>query len=227
MNSMAPRGSASPELPREPASAKPGAASETCVRWPQAVGDNGLAAGLKQGLPESYELLVRQHGGRMLAVARRLLRNEHDARDALQDAFVTAFSSMHAFRGDSSLGTWLHRIVVNAALMKLRRARSRPEVSIEELLPAFDETGHQTNPILEDWTENQEQAFMRTEARSIVRSSIDRLPETHRTVLMLRDIEELATPEVARLLGITENAVKIRLHRARQALATLLAGVTV
>ena len=182
-----------------------------------------LLAALRAGDPRAYERLVCTHGGRMLAVSRRLLRCEEEARDALQDAFLQAFRALPRFAGQSALGTWLHRIVVNACLMRLRRRRARPEESIEPLLPTFLEDGHKEIPAVE-WAEPCDRLLERREVREMVREAIDRLPETYRTVLMLRDIEEMSTAEVAQALGTTENAIKIRLHRARQALRELLDG---
>ena len=105
-----------------------------------------LVAGLRAGEPDAYERLVRQHGGHLLAVARRLTGNEEDARDAVQDAFLSAYKAMDRFDGTAKLSTWLHRIAVNAALMKLRTRRRKPEQPIEPLLPAFLDDGHQANP---------------------------------------------------------------------------------
>ena len=169
----------------------------------------------------AFAELLRRHGGRMLAVARRLLRDEEEARDAVQEAFVAAFRGLARFDGHSLLGTWLHRIVVNAALMRLRRRKARPEEPIEPLLPRFLSDGHQADPAA-PWQEDAESLLARAETRAQVRAAIDRLPESYRTVLLLRDLEELDTAEVAGMLGITPNAVKIRLHRARQALRGLL-----
>lgn len=156
----------------------------------------------------------------MLAVSRRLLRNEEDARDAVQESLISAFRSIDRFEGGSRIGTWLHRIAVNCCLMKLRSRQRRPEDSIEDLLPKFVEDGHQVEPSV-DWAEPVDAMLQRREICALVRQCIDRLPETYRTVL-LRDIKELSTEEAARLVGVTENALKIRLHRARQALRTLL-----
>lgn len=180
-----------------------------------------LLAGLRAGDPQAYEILVRTYGGRLLAAARRILHSEEDAHDALQDAFLSAFRAIGSFQEGARVSTWLHRIVVNAALMKLRTRRRRPEESIEELLPTYLEDGHRENPG-PAWKENTETLLGRQEVRAAVRECIDRLPEAYRTVLLLRDIEELDTEETARLLEVTPNAVKIRLHRARQALRTLL-----
>ena len=180
-----------------------------------------LLAGLRTGDGKAYEQLVRNYGGRLLAVARRFLPNEDDARDALQDAFLSAFRAIGSFQEGARVSTWLHRIVINAALMKLRTRRRRPEESIDDLLPTFLEDGHRENPG-PAWKETSETALQRQETRVLVRGCIDRLPDAYRTVLLLRDIEELDTEETAQLLDITPNAVKIRLHRARQALRTLL-----
>lgn len=183
--------------------------------------DPALLADLRAGKEEAFARLLREHGGRMLAVARRLVRDEEDARDAVQEAFVSAFRSLERFEGGSRLSTWLHRIVVNCCLMRLRSRQRRPEEPIEDLLPRFLEDGHQESRAV-DWSEPVDALLQRQEICALVRASIDRLPESYRTVLVLRDIEELSTAEAAGLLGITENALKIRLHRARQALRTLL-----
>jgi len=186
--------------------------------WPD---ERPLLARVQAGDDEACERLVRENTGRLLAVARRYLRQEEDARDAVQEAFVAAFRSISRFEGTSSLSTWLHRIVINCCLMKLRSGRRRPETSIEELLPRFDESGHR---ILESaqLPEGAEEALERDETRRRVRAAIARLPENYRAVLLLRDIEEASTADAARMLGLTPNAVKIRLHRARQALRAVL-----
>jgi len=180
-----------------------------------------LLAALRRGDERAYELLVTRFGGRLLAVARRILRDEDEARDALQEAYLLAFRALPRFAGDSRISTWLHRIVVNAALMRIRRRKARPEEPIEPLLPSFREDGHATEPFRE-WRDGADALLARREARTLVREAIDRLPESYRLVVLLRDIDELDTVETAELLGVTPNAVKIRLHRARQALRSLL-----
>jgi RNA polymerase sigma-70 factor (ECF subfamily) len=168
--------------------------------------------------------MVRKFGGRMLATARRLLGSEDDARDALQDAFLGAFKSSAHFRGDSAIATWLHRIVINSALMQLRYRKRHPEEQMDELLPQFDQNGYWLDAC--DCSLQPDTALETFETRAMVRRCIEQLPPSHRIVLLLRDIEELDTEEVASLLGVTTNAVKIRLHRARQALKTLIAEAT-
>jgi RNA polymerase sigma-70 factor (ECF subfamily) len=180
-----------------------------------------LVARLRAGDDQAFEVLVRRHGGRMLAAARRLLRDDEAARDALQEAFLSAFTAIDRFDGRSRLSTWLHRIVLNCALMRLRRGRRRPEQPIDDLLPRFADDGHWVAAAPEE-TDESHALLERRETQTVVRACIDRLPESYRTVLVLRDIEELDTREVADRLDLTTNAVKVRLHRARQALRTLL-----
>ncbi len=184
----------------------------------------GLVERLKQGDEQAFEHVVRHYGGRLLAVARRILPEEEEARDAVQEAFVSAFQSIASFRRGALLSTWLHRIVVNAALMRLRASRRAVIEGLEDLLPRFDENGHHVRPGL-PWRAAPDEQHLRKELCAGVRRAIDALPSGYRTVLVLRDVEGLATRETAALLGWTENAVKIRLHRARQALRTLLEPV--
>jgi RNA polymerase sigma-70 factor (ECF subfamily) len=183
--------------------------------------DARLLDRIRHGDESACEALVRQHAGRMLAVARRFLRTEEDSADAVQDAFLSAFRSLAGFEGNSTLGTWLHRIAVNVCLMRLRtRSRSR-EVPIDDLLPTFDETGHHSRPVRQ-WEDQALARLTQAETCSHVRACIDRLPDPYRQILLLRDIEELDTKQTAHHLGIDAGAVKTRLHRARQALRTLL-----
>ncbi len=180
-----------------------------------------LVARLRAGEEKAYEELVRRHGGRMLAVARRFLPEEEDARDAVQDAFLSAFRAIDRFQGQSRLSTWLHRIVVNAALLKLRARRRHPEEPIEAFLPEFEPDGHQAEPAV-PWRADVLERLEREELRRIVRAAIERLPDSHRLVLLLRDIEGLDTAETAAALEITAANAKVRVHRARQALRALL-----
>ena len=180
-----------------------------------------LLAGLRAGSDAAYETLVRDTSGRLLAVARRIVGTDEEARDVLQEAYLSAFKALDRFEANARLSTWLHRIVVNNALKRLRTRKRKPEEPIEPMLPAFKEDGHQAHEAVA-WSDGADVVLERAETRAFVRSQIDRLPGTYRTVLLLRDIEELNTPETAAMLGITENAVKIRLHRARQALRALL-----
>jgi RNA polymerase sigma-70 factor (ECF subfamily) len=185
--------------------------------------DAQLVARLREGDAAAHEQIVREHGGRMLAAARRLLRVEEDARDVVQESFIAAFRAIDGFAGTARLSTWLHRIVVNTALMRLRSRRRRHEDSIEDLLPKFAEDGHFADE-QQEWETSCEDVLDRQQTRAMVRAAIDQLPENYRTVLVLRDLEELDTDETAAALGVTPNTVKTRLHRARHALRALLAS---
>jgi RNA polymerase sigma-70 factor (ECF subfamily) len=180
--------------------------------------DAMLVARLQAGDPDAYETLVRAHSGRLLSVARRFLPNNEDAQDAVQEAFIKAFRAIGTFEARAQLHTWLHRILVNTALMKIRSRKRRPEESIDDLLPTFQADGHQTTES-RDWSDA---IFERKETAAIVRQAIAQLPNHYRVVLTLRDIEERDTIETATALGTTTTVVKVRLHRARQALRTLL-----
>jgi RNA polymerase sigma-70 factor (ECF subfamily) len=186
-------------------------------------GGNAHLAALRDGDAAAWEAFVRRHGPRMLATARRFARGEDEAEDVVQEAFAQAFKALKSFRADAQISTWLHRIVVNAALMRRRSASRRPETSLDDLLPTFDSDGHHASPI-PTMPDDPESLVGRAEVRIKIRRCIDELPESHRTVILLRDIEELDTAETAEILGVSENAVKVRLHRARQALATLFSS---
>lgn len=181
-----------------------------------------LLTALRAGREDAFETLVRAHSGRMLSVCRRILRSDEEAKDAVQEAFVSAFRGISKFEGSCQLGTWLHRIAVNASLMRLRSKKRRPEESIDDLLPAFKEDGHaRVEP--RDFSPSALQMVETRETAEFVRGCIDRLPEMYRVVLLLRDIEELDTSEAAEVLGVSEGVIKVRLHRARHALRRLLA----
>src|SRR5437667_7872562 len=120
-----------------------------------------LVARLRAGEQSAFEQLVRSNSGKLLATARRLLPNEEDARDAVQSAFIRAFQSLSRFREESRISTWLHRILVNEALMRLRSKKDKEE-SIDELMPTFVADGHQTRDTV-DWSETADAALERAE----------------------------------------------------------------
>ena len=147
---------------------------------PLAESETNLVRGLKAGEEEAYEQLVRLHSGRLLAVARRFLNDPEEARDAVQDAFLSVFRAVDRFEGGALLSTWLHSILVNACLMRLRTRRRRPEESIEPLLPVFDKTDHQAEPS-RAWPDLEGEAVRSQTARK-VQELIQRLPEGYRIV---------------------------------------------
>ena len=183
-----------------------------------------IIEGMRAGDDRAFERLVRAHVGPLHAVALRLLKNEADADEIVQEAFLSAFRNFESFRGDARLKTWLHRIVVNTALQRLRRSKRQATtevVDVSELLPRFRDDGH-PEQFPQRWAQTIEELATRAETREQVRQMIDKLPDNYRTVLILRDIEELDTSETAELLELTPGTVKVRLHRARQALRNLL-----
>lgn len=187
--------------------------------------ERALIEGMRVGDERAFERLVREHVGPLHAVALRLVQNPADADDVVQEAFLSAFRRFDSFRGEAKLATWLHRITVNAALQRLRRTKRRARhgevVDVSELLPRFSEDGI-TEHFHAPWVSTIEELAARAETREQVRAMIDKLPDNYRTVLILRDIEEFDTAAVAELLELTPGAVKVRLHRARQALRNLL-----
>lgn len=199
-----------------------GTVTAVCYASVNSMDEAALTDGLRAGDNTVFETLVRTYGGRMLAVARRVLRNEEDARDAVQDAFISAFRHRESFKGDALVSTWLHSIVVNSALMRLRARTRKAEEAIEDYLPRFLPDGHHAESFA-SWTEPVDVALSRKETSGMVRKAIGELPETYRTVVLLRDIEGLSTEETAKIVNTTPNAVKIRLHRGRMALRTLIA----
>jgi len=174
--------------------------------------ETDLLRSLRDRDESAFEELVRFHRSRMLATARGMLKNEEDARDAVQDAFLAAFQGIARFRGGSRLATWLHRIVVNCCLMTLRRRRARPE----HLLARFPDVPDTGGRLAESSLEREETA-------DALRAGIDRLPDTQRRVFVMRAIRGLRTQDAARALDLTPNVVRIRLHRAKRALRGELA----
>jgi len=180
-----------------------------------------LVSRLQAGDDSAYAEVVNTYGGRLLAVARRIMRSEADAEDVLQEAFLSAFKAIERFDGRSTLGTWLHRITVNAALMRKRWHKARPATSIESLLPQYKSDGHHADPP-QRWTSVTNDVASRIEESELLWSAIDRLPPEYREVVVLREIEGIDSKSVAAELGISDALVRQRLHRARQALMKLL-----
>ncbi len=183
--------------------------------------DRDLISDLKRGDGPSTDVFVRENMGWMLASARRIVRDQFLAEDCVQAAFVNVFKNLEKFEGHSSLRIWMHRIVVNQALMALRARNRLQEMPIDDLLPEFDAGSCR----LEDSRvtfENPETLLVQSQSVETVISLINKMPDIYRIVLLLRDIEELSTSDVAEMLGLSESNVKVRLHRARSGLKKLL-----
>jgi RNA polymerase sigma-70 factor, ECF subfamily len=168
----------------------------------------------------AFEELVGRHEERLYRVAMRLLRNENDAREVLQDALLSAWQNLDGFAGRAQFGTWIYRVTVNGALMLLRSRRRRPTVSVEEMAPAaLDEAVDDSlRSSGGDWSKRPDEQLQTGELKSHIEQALDQMPEILRLVFLLRDVEGLSTEETADVLNVTVPTVKTRLHRARLAL---------
>ncbi|PYM18027.1 MAG: RNA polymerase subunit sigma [Candidatus Rokuibacteriota bacterium] len=177
--------------------------------------DDDLLDALRSGDPRAAECLVSRYGERAYRLARRITGNGQDAEEVVQDAFWSVVRKIDTFRGDSAFGSWLYRIVANAAYQKLRSPHSRRhDLSLEEVLPWFDEYGRHAAPVA-DWSPRAVDPAMQTELRTALSAAIDELPASYRAVLVLRDVEGRSNQEIAEALGLGIAVVKTRAHRAR------------
>ncbi|MDF1719214.1 MAG: sigma-70 family RNA polymerase sigma factor [Minwuia sp.] len=183
---------------------------------------NGLAAALGAVSEADQERVARIAMTRLTGVAMHYVGSQDEAMDCAQEAMIKAVNAFDTFEGRSNVTTWLHRIAVNCALEHLRRRGSRNEVSIDDLLPDFDDAGFLNDRFVVS-DDSAEIMLQRADARAAVTSAIAALPDSHRTVLLLRDIEEMSIGEVADRLDVTQNTAKVRIHRARSALRKHLA----
>jgi len=183
-------------------------------RHPAGPSDGELVGRVLAGDVALFEVLMRRHNQRVYRAVRSIVRNEGEVEDLMQQAWLRAYTRLPSFAGASAFSTWLLRIAVNEALGRLRRRRRSPSVE------AAQELEERAGPA----TSDPEVQTVARETLALIEVAVDRLPETQRTVYMLRDVEELSTRECASALGISEEAVKIRLHRARSALRDTLSG---
>jgi RNA polymerase sigma-70 factor (ECF subfamily) len=195
---------------RMEASGKEGGVTET--------GETALLEDLRRGSREAAAEVVQRHNRGLWRIARGILGNDSDAEEAVQDAYVRAFTSLDAFRGDASLGTWLARIVINEALRRSDRRHATVDLDdLAEQLPS-DHTASATMAP----PAGPEQAAARAEIRRILEQAVDALPAEFRAVFMMRIVEQMSIEETAGLLGIPEATVKTRLHRANERLRITL-----
>jgi len=171
-----------------------------------------LVESAKAGDISAFEELVRRYDRNVFRIAQHITQNREDAEDVVQDAFLKAYGNLAQFQGQSKFYTWLVRIAVNEALMKLRRRRPERTVSLDQDV----ETDEDSIPReVADWSPNPEQQYSQAELRDILQKTIQGLPSGFRTVFVLRDVEGLSTEETAEALGLSIPAVKSRLLRAR------------
>jgi RNA polymerase sigma-70 factor (ECF subfamily) len=171
-----------------------------------------LVQSAKAGDVSAFEELVKRYDRNVFRIAQHITQNREDAEDVVQDAFLKAYSNLAQFQGQSKFYTWLVRIAVNEALMKLRRRRPERMVSLDEDVKTEDDSLPRE---VADWSPNTEQQYTQAELRDILTKTIQGLPATFRTVFVLRDVEGLSTEETAEALELSVPAVKSRLLRAR------------
>lgn len=178
--------------------------------------DQELVEQIKAGEEASLEVLLGRYQDKVYRLALSFTRNPADAEEVLQDVFLTVYRKIASFEGRSAFSTWLYRITVNTALMKLR-GRGPVQESIDEYLPQFTKDGRHARMAV-DFTQGPETLLLRKERERVLREAIEGLPPDYKIVLVLRDLEGLSNDEVAEIVGDSVLAVKARLHRARLAL---------
>ena len=187
--------------------------STSCVAVPAAEYDDlTLVHACKDGDVAAFEQLVNRYDARLFSIAQHITHNREDAEDAVQEAFLKAFRKLTQFRENSQFSTWLIRITVNEALMKLRKRRSIRELSMDE---DFQSEEHTAPVEVADWAPDPEELYRAYELREILRSALQELQPGLRVVFVLRDVEGLSTEQTAEVLDLTQVAVKARLWRAR------------
>jgi RNA polymerase sigma-70 factor (ECF subfamily) len=166
----------------------------------------------------AFEQLLDRYEDKIFRLAYRFVRNETEAKEILQDTFLSIWRKLDTFKGDAQFSSWLYRVAANAALMRLRAQKRHPEVSTEELpIDFLDNYGHLPAGG-ENWAKRPDEELQSEELRRHIQAAVDELPEIYRTVFLIRDVEGLSTEETAEVLQISIPTVKTRLHRARLAL---------
>jgi RNA polymerase sigma-70 factor, ECF subfamily len=197
----------------------PGARAEGAIGG---IADETLVERARAKDEAAFEELVNRYENKLYRLAMRFVRNETDAQEILQDAFLSAWRNLPTFEGRAQFGSWMYRVTVNAALMLLRSRNRHPEITVDDVEPtvlndAVAESG-QTMRANADWSQRPDDQLQSAEMRKHIQTSVDALPDGLRAVFLLRDVEELSTEDTAEMLGLSVPAVKTRLHRARLAL---------
>jgi len=183
--------------------------------------DHFLIEKIRAGDFGFFEALVNRYEGKVYRLALRMLRNQQDAEDALQETFLQVHRGLKDYEGRSSFSTWLFRVATNVCLMKIRHRGTEPAnlLPLEDYLPRHQEGAH---PSIQDWTDRPEEALLSKESKEKMLEALGKLPADFRAVFVLRDMEGLSNAEAGEALGISVAAVKSRLHRARLTLRGML-----
>ena len=176
-----------------------------------------LVTRAKNGNREAFEILLKKYEARTYSSAYRILGNRSDAADVLQEASIRAFQALPKFSGRSTFGTWFYRIAINLCLLKLRKQKKAP-FSLEAMTTVRKDDGEEQPFEITDWSHNPAASLANTELRELLEKKIAGLPDIYRTPFVLYETEDLPVKEVARILKISESAVKTRLHRSRSLL---------
>jgi RNA polymerase sigma-70 factor (ECF subfamily) len=193
--------------------------------------DDQLIARARQKDFAAFEALLERYEDKVFRLAYRFVRNESDAKEILQDTFLSVWRKLDTFKGDSQFSSWVYRVAANTALMRLRSQRRHPQISTEDLPAGFldnyrpsgsEGLAHLPSPG-ENWAKRPDDQLQSDELRRHIQEAVDALPELYRTVFLVRDVEGLSTEETAEVLGISVPTVKTRLHRARIALRESIA----
>jgi RNA polymerase sigma-70 factor (ECF subfamily) len=171
-----------------------------------------LVAQAREGNTGAFSELVRRYEGKIFRLAQHVTQNREDAEDVLQETFLKAYEHLDQFQGNSKFYTWIVRIAVNQALMKLRRRKTDKSVSLDEAIDTGEDTVVRE---IATWDPDPEQRFSQDELRDILDSAVQSLAPPYRSVFVLRDVEDLSTEETAEALNLSVPAVKSRLLRAR------------
>ena len=175
--------------------------------------DADLVDALRRRDPTAAERLIARYGDRAYRLAIRITGNAGDAEEVVQDVILRVVRKIDTFRGESAFGSWFYRIVSNAACGR-RRAQASIDISLDEVLPAFDEHGRHAS-LFRDWSSSVDDPAVQQQLRDVLTAVIDELPPRYRAAIVLRDVEGLPTAEVAEALGIPVSTAKTRAHRAR------------
>jgi RNA polymerase sigma-70 factor, ECF subfamily len=186
---------------------------------PKPLSDEEVVVRVLAGETAMFEIVMRRHNQRIYRVARAILRNDGEAEDVMQDAYVRAYEHLHQFAGRAKFSTWLTRIAVHEALARQRRSKRYEEVG-----PTSEREGDPMDRFA-SLTPNPEQQMSNSELRRLLEQAVEKLPDAYRAVFMLREVEDMSTTDAAYALEITEENVKVRLHRARALLRKSLFAV--